>query len=218
MSEERMRKTILVVVMLLLWGMNAQGIVAQSLEDAEGLETAYSRSYSTGSANTVSAPSGTPKSLESESRFRGIEVLGMTFESNEHAEQFVETVRTGIQDLVNESESSAEAEISDVDLDHDGFLAIMNVENTGVNAIIMFVDGNQVFLIDVTDPDRETATTLVNDVASLVADAEGEDEDVTFNDDGTSTGGVFDRMPEAGSDLMGDLTSVTDAVLQEAGE
>lgn len=215
-----MKKLILTVTMLLLLGSNAHGIAAQNLEDAAGVESAYSRTYSTGSTTTVSAASKKTDSLEAESGFKGIEIMGMTFESEDEATQFVESMRSGIQDFVDKSDSSAEAELGDIDIDidHDGFFAIMNVENTGVNAIVMFVDGNQVFLIDVTDPDRETAADLVHEVAEYVADAEIEKDNVSFNEDGTSTGGVFDRMPESGNDVVGDLTSVTDTVLKEPGE
>lgn len=211
-----MKRLILTISMLLVMGMSANGLAAQELDDAEGLESAYGRNYSNGSDYSVSAPSSsssassstTPAAMESEPAYTGIEVIGLTFDSDENAENFLEVMRADIQDSVDSGEGPEDTEFKDIDeldVDKDGFVVIGTVENTGVNATALFVDGNQVFLVDVVDPDKETATTLITDVSKFVADADVESDEVSLNEDGSSTGGVFDRMPTADDDLVGDL-------------
>ena len=203
-----MKKLVVLMTSLLLMSLTAHGTVAQDLESADGLQSAYGRIYSSGSSTSVAAASTAESSstpMEAEMSFSGFEIIGMTFDSDENAAAFLEDMRADIQESVDSSDDSQEAEIKDLDIDKDGFFAVMNVENTGINAVAMFVDGNQVFLIDVTDPDRETATARVNGLTEFVADAEAEGDEVSFNEDGTSTGGVFDRMPKANDDLVGDL-------------
>ena len=201
-----MKKLVVLMTSLLLMSLTAHGTVAQDLESAEGLQSAYGRIYSSGSSTSVAAASTAESSstpMEAEMSFSGFEIIGMTFDSDENAAAFLEDMRADIQESVDSSDDSQEAEVKDLDIDKDGFFAVMNVENTGINAVAMFVDGNQVF--DVTDPDRETATARVNGLTEFVADAEAEGDEVSLNEDGTSTGGVFDRMPKANDDLVGDL-------------
>lgn len=168
----------------------------------------------------MASPSADMAEMDSAAMMRIVSITGMTFDSDDNAKAYVEDMKSQIDDAQESGEMPEGTEVKDLeDFDKDGFIATMSMEDLGVNsAILVFVDGDQVFMVVGIDADIESATTLVTDVAKYVADADVKDEEVSFNEDGTSTGGVFDRMPEAGSDLVGDLTSVTDSVLQEAGE
>lgn len=214
-----MKKIILMISALFLMGTMASNTAAQNLDDAEGLESAYSRVYSTGastSAPAAASSDSTPVNLEGEATFSTVEIIGFTFDSEDNAKQFVSDMRTGIEEAVGESDADANAEITDIAVDKDGFFAVMTVPNTGENAIALFADGNQVFLLDVMDPDRETASKLVNDIAEFIVDAETDSDHVTLHEDGSSTGGVYDRMPASGDDLVKDLSNVTDKAIKEA--
>lgn len=204
-----MKKILLTLTVLLALTIPGLSVSAQSLEDAEGLETAYGRNYSSGSSNTVSAPSSssTPKDMESEATYTGLEIIGLTFDSDENAEKSLAEMKESIQNSLDSDDSPEDAEykeLSDLDIDKNGFFVIGSVENTGVNATILFVDGNHMFLIDVLDPDFDTAKTLVTDIAKFMDDADIENDDVSFNENGTSTGGVYDLLPKAGDKIVGD--------------
>lgn len=214
-----MKRIILALTMVLALG--GSGIAAQSLEEAEGLESFFSREYTTGSSATaaqVSSADSTPQPMESEVEYKRVTVAGLTFESDEAAENYLGEMRSAIEAQTEQSDDEQDAEIQDLDIDNDGFLAVMNVPNTGVNTVVLFVDGNTMFLVDVAHPDRDTANTTATDVAEFVADADIETDEVTFNEDGTSTGGVFDRMPTGDDDVVGDFTTIMDREVFVAGE
>lgn len=156
--------------------------------------------------------------MESEVEYKRVTVAGLTFESDEAAENYLGEMCSAIEAQTEQSDDEQDAEIQDLDIDNDGFLAVMNVPNTGVNTVVLFVDGNTMFLVDVTHPDRDTANTTATDVAEFVADADIETDEVTFNEDGTSTGGVFDRMPTGDDDIVGDFTTIMDREVFVAGE
>ncbi len=211
-----MKRILLTLTLILAFG--ASGAVAQDLTEVSGLESSYGRIYSDGSSNSsvavaVSAEEGsTPSSegMEGEAEYKGVEIIGVTFDSEDSAKAFLEEMRTGIDSSAESADESANAEVKDLDIDKDGFFAVMHVENTGENAVALFVDGNTLFLVDVTHPDREEATKLTNDIVAYIVDAEASDSEVTLNADGTSTGGVFDRMPASGDDAVGGLEIVED--------
>ena len=225
-----MKKMLLTLTLLLTLGFSLQGVAAQTPADtgapmgeamqAEGLVSAYDRTYMVDFEAMMASPSADLADMDSAAMMRVVSITGMTFDSDDHAEAYLKDMKSQIDDAQEAGEMPEGTEVKDLeDFDKDGFIATMSMEDLGVNsAILVFVDGDQVFMVVGIDADIESATTLVTDVAKYVADAEVKDDKVTLNEDGTSTGGVFDRMPEAGSDLVGDLTSVTDSVLQEAGE
>ena len=211
-----MKRILLTLTLLLAFG--ASGAAAQDLTEVAGLESSYGRIYSDGSSNSsvavaVSAEEGsTPSSegMEGEAEYKGVEIIGVTFDSEDSAKAFLEEMRTGIDESAASADESANAEVKDLEIDNDGFFAVMHVENTGDNAVALFVDGNTLFLVDVTHPDRDEATKITNDVVAYIVDAEAGDDEVTLNTDGTSTGGVFDRMPASGDDAVGGLEIVED--------
>lgn len=227
-----MKKLLLTLTMLLTLGFSLQGVAAQTPDSsgapmgeamqAEGLESAYDRTYMVDFEALMASPSADMAAMDSAAMMRVVSVTGMTFDSDDNAKAYVEGMKSQIEDAQEAGEMPEGTEIrelEDVDIDKDGIIATLSMEDMGVNsAIMVFVDGNQVFMIVAIDVDVESAEAKVTDIAKYVADADIENDEVTFNEDGTSTGGVFDRMPEAGSDLVGDLPSVTDTVLQEAGE
>lgn len=227
-----MKKLILVLTMLLTLGFSLQGVAAQTPDSsgaplgeamqAEGLESAYDRTYMMDFEALMASPSADMAEMDTAAMMRVVSITGMTFDSEDNAKNYVNDMKSQIEDAQESGEMPEGTEIrelEDGDIDKDGIVATMSMEDLGVNsAILVFVDGDQVFMIVAIDADVESAEAKVTDIAKYVVDADVENDEVTFNEDGTSTGGVFDRMPEAGNELVGDLTSVTDSVLQEAGE
>lgn len=221
-----MKKILLGLSMILMLGLSAQGTMAQSLDDAEGVDTIYSRLYSTTNSSAAPAaaapkapnsasPSSASTNLEADAvERRSAEIIGMTFSSEDDAQAFVDDLHGSIEEASAEEAAEAEAEVKDLEQDAHGFFAVMNVKNTGVNAIIVMADGNQVFIIDVMVPEREESIELVNNLADFVLEHETESEDVFFSEDGTSTGGVFDRMPESDDELVSELGGARDEAVK----
>lgn len=225
-----MKKLILTLTMLLTLGFSLQGVAAQTPDasgapmgeamQAEGLVSAYDRTYTVDFEALMASPSA---DMDTSAMMSAASITGMTFESEDSAKAYIDDAKSQIDEAMagDQIPEGTEVEVTEDlgDIDKDGIKASMTMPDMDVAlGMIIFVDGDQVFMISVIDADLETATSLAENIAKYVADAEVKDDEVTFNEDGTSTGGVFDRMPEAGNDLLGDLTSVVDSVLQEAGE
>ncbi len=225
-----MKKLLLTLTMLLTLGFSLQGVAAQTpagvdapvgeAMQAEGLVSAYDRTYSVDFEAMMASPSADITEMDTAAFMRVVSITGMTFDSEDNAKAYLDEMKSQIDEAQEAGEMPEGTEVNDLEgIDKDGFSATLVMEDLGVySTILVFVDGDQVFMIVALDTDTESAAKLATDVATYVVDNDVENEEVTFNADGTSTGGVYDRMPEAGSDMMGDLTSVTDTAIQEAGE
>lgn len=224
-----MKKRLLSLTLLLSLGLSFSGVAAQvgtqeaevgMPADIEGLISAYDRTYTVDFEKMVASPSA---EMDTSAMMRMVSVQGMTFDTGDNAEKYLDEMTAQIEEAMNdESVELGDVEISDDlgDLDKDGLLITTSMEDyDSAIAVLVFVDGDQLFQVTAMDSDLDTATTAVNDVAKSIVDAETETDDVTFNEDGTSTGGVYDRMPVAGDDTVADLPMVTDmALLEEGGE
>ena len=222
-----MKKLLLTLTLLLSLGFSLQGAAAQTPDastpvmgeqmDVEGLETVYDRTYMVDFETMMASPSA---DLDSAAMMRVVSIQGMTFDSDDNAKKYLDDLKSQIDEAKESSDEMADIEVKELeDIDKDGFLITTFMEDLDMaTSAIIFVDGNQVFMIVAIDADLESSTRLVTDVATFVADAESGSDDVTFSEDGTSTGGVYDRMPVAGDELVSDLPTVSDTVLFEAGE
>lgn len=223
-----MKKILLTLTVLLTMAFSLQGVAAQGVQaptgtdpqEIEGLESYYDRTYTVDfeSLMTASPEAG----LDMSSAMRAVSVSGMTFDSEDSAKNYVEDMKSQIDEAMSGDQvpEGTEVEVSDDlgDIDKDGIKVSMSMSELDMYmGLYLFVDGNTVFMISAVDADIEKADALATDVAKFVADAEVQNEEVTFNEDGTSTGGVFDRMPVPGDEILGNLTSVMDSDLMNLG-
>ena len=225
-----MKKLILTLTLLLSLGFSLQGVAAQTPDastpvmgadmDIEGLESAYDRTYMVDFEAMMASPSADLDEMDMSAMMRVVSVQGMTFDSDDNAKKYLDDMKSQIEEAQANGDEMADIEVSELEsIDKDGLIITTYMEDLEMGtAAIIFVDGNQVFMIVAIDADLEASSALATDLATYVADAESETDDVNFSEDGTSTGGVFDRMPVAGDDLVSDLPTVTDTVLVEPGE
>lgn len=228
-----MKKLMLTLAVLFTLAFSIQGVAAQTddstpaapmgeLMQAEGLVSAYDRTYMVDFEALMASPSADMASMDTAAMMRVVSITGMTFDSDDNAKAYVDDVKSQLEDAEQAGElpeGTEVRELEDGDIDKDGIIATMSMEDLGVNtAIMVFVDGDQVFMIVAIDADVASAEAMVTGLATHIVGTEIQNDEVTFSDDGTSTGGVFDRMPEAGHELVSDLPSVSDTELQKAGE
>lgn len=213
------KKFLVVMAMLLTLGLSAQGVAAQlddsadtlSPEDISGLNGGYSRTYAPDMEALMASPSS--DGLDLSSVMRNITIQAYTFDSDDEAKDFYDLMMEQMEsELAGELTDMGETEISDAsEIDKDGVKITIDEGDLGVGmTMLIFVDGDTVFSVMVMDADVESATALSVDIANYIIDAEVEDENITFNEDGTSTGGVFDRMPASGDDAVGGLKADMD--------
>ena len=189
--------------------------------DIEGAQIAYSRMYSVDFMALMDDPD---VDLETDmaAMMRSMSIQGIQFDSEDNAKAYVELSMDALDEAMESDPETMEGmEASELEgFDVDGIVVSMDMPDVGIAmTLILFVDGDQVFQISATDADVETSRATAESLVEYVLDNEVQTEEVTFNEDGTSTGGVFDRMPAADHELVGDLTSVTDMELMPpAGE
>lgn len=226
-----MKKFLITITMLLTLGLSVQGVAAQvdapevtgtSFEDIEGLETGYGRAYTVDIQALMEDPDFDPEAMDPEEMSGNIGIQGFTFDSEDNAEAFVDDSRSQIEEGIDGDEMAGmegmEISVGDLeDIDKDGFYTEMSMtgEYEMHSAVIVFVDGSTVFQISAMGATMEDSKAQAYDVANFVIDTEVENEDVTLNADGTSTGGVFDRMPAAGEEFLGELVPSMDMDLSD---
>lgn len=230
-----MKKLLITLSLLLTIGFATSGVAAQTdgvqapdLEgmeaayDVEGLQSVYDRTFSVDFEAMMASPDADLESLDMSVLMNSISIQGMTFDSEDNAKNYIDDMKSEMEKAVEEgdAETFEGMEISELEgFDVDGIRVDMDMPDLEIAvSMIMFSDGNHVFQVMVMNADMETAQSHADEVAQFVIDAEIENEEITFSEDGTSTGGVFDRMPTSDDEIVGDLTSTMDTELHVAGE
>lgn len=229
-----MKKFLFTLSLLLTLGLSTAGVAAQTdgveapeLEglgdafDVEGLQSVYDRTFSVDFETMMASPDSDTGELDMSAMMNIISIQGMTFDSEDSASAYIDDMNSELEAAMEDEEAVAmleNVEISDLeDFDVNGIRVETSMPEMDVSAsMIVFSDGNHVFQIMAMNADAETAQSTADEVAQFVIDADVENEDVTFSNDGTSTGGVFDRMPTSGDEIVGDLTSATDTEIHVA--
>lgn len=214
-----MKKILLTITMLLTLALSAQGVAAQveapeiesvDYSEIDGLQSVYSRAYTVDFMAMMSSPDANLEEMDMAAMMRNISIQGYTFESEDQAKAFLDTTKEEAEGGLTEAEDLGEVEMKDLEaVDKEGvtMTMVMDLEGESIAMTVhMFVDGNHLFMVISTDSELDASNSKADAVAQYVVDAEVQNEEVTFSEDGTSTGGVFDRMPEAGHELVADLT------------
>lgn len=226
-----MKKILLTITMLLTLALSAQGVAAQveapeiesvDYSEIDGLQSVYSRAYTVDFMAMMSSPDANLEEMDMAAMMRNISIQGYTFESEDQAKAFLDTTKEEAEGGLTEAEDLGEVEMKDLEaVDKEGvtMTMVMDLEGESIAMTVhMFVDGNHLFMVISTDSDLDASNSKADAVAQYVVDAEVQNEEVTFSEDGTSTGGVFDRMPTSDDEIVGDLTSTMDTELHVAGE
>ncbi|MCO5216772.1 MAG: hypothetical protein M9950_11560 [Thermomicrobiales bacterium] len=212
----------LVLALLLTLGLSVQSVAAQldtdatelDPKDVPGLIAGYSRTY----APDIEALMATPSAdlLDLSAYMRNVSIMTYVFESDDTASDFFDMMKDQMTDeLSAPSPELGQAEMSEVtEIDRDAMQVTVDMGDLGVGlTILMFIDGDTVFAIMAMDTTVDDATAMAIDIANYLIDAEVQDDEVTFNEDGTSIGGVFDRMPASGDEIVGGLQVESDSDL-----
>lgn len=216
------KKFTLMLALLLTLGLSVQGVAAQigsdpselDPKDVPGLLAGYSRTYAPDMEALMASPSADP--LDLSAYMRNVSIMTYVFESDDTASEFFEMMKDQMNDeLSAPSPELGQAELSEAtDIDKDNMQVTVDMGDLGVGlTILMFIDGDTVFVVMAMDGTVDDATAMAVDIANYVIDADVKDDEVIFNEDGTSTGGVFDRMPAGGDDIVGGLQIDSDSDL-----
>ncbi len=190
-------------------GVDAQDATPDVLQpdDLEGLQHSVVRAY-TIDYSTMFETAATPGAEMQMSA--GIYVLGATileFDNAGNAESalFKLADETEAQDEMNRNEG---AEVSDLDLDlgdnNVSYTSVEDVEGVETETVVSLVQGgNYVYFLVAGGNDTDVQRTVVEFATVLIEnDGGGEGE---FNEDGTSSGGLWEKFPAADDALFAGL-------------
>ena len=186
--------------------------------EIEGVEFAYSRSYSVDFMAIMEDPEYDPE--DTSAMMRSMSIQGIQFESEDAANAYMDQNQKALDEAAAEDpEAMGGIAFSELEgFDVDGMIITMDMPDIGIAMVmVVFADGDQVFQVSTTEADVDTAKAAAESLIEYIVDNDVQDEEITFNEDGTSTGGMFDRMPAADDELVGDLTTVSDMELIAPG-
>lgn len=210
---------------LLLLGMATAPIAAQEadpaegtdFQDLEGIQKAYVRSFSIDfmammeSATPDAEPSG----------WFLLTTMALEFDSEDNAKASKDLLLDELEstDMGNVGATLEDAEL-DVDFDYTAKQAVTDEE--GMPSIIIMAtaqDGNYLYVVvGVTFGDDPAAAT--SSVLTTMKETDASDDEEMFHEDGTSTGGLWAKMP-SGEQVQENaplLTEVTDEIAYPAPE
>ena len=82
-----------------------------------------------------------------------------------------------------------------------------------VQALVITRDGNLMISVATFTSDVDVARELAEDLAQATIDADAGDSDAQFDDFGGSTGGLWDKLPAAGDDVLQGMEPAYDETL-----
>ena len=234
-GQVSMRKLIrlsalLLIMMLAIAGTRSSSVLAQDdataesgsafddLTQLEGLEEAVGRTYSFDYEALMANAS--PEDFENFEYPEGIQYLSaivLKFDSDDNAKAALDLAA---EELPNAAGDDIELTEIEVDGFNDDTLALGATEEdeelgpTATTAIITQEDEYLYLTIGVASGEGQDATETVSELAKQVIDGDT-GGDATFNEDGTSEGGLWDKFPDAGSELVEGLVATDEQIFPE---
>lgn len=185
----------------------AQDIDASGLEEF-GLESGYLRMYM-----------ADPSAATADTELLGVMVAGFQFDEEDTAADNFEDFTCGFASGFMGIEDATDcAGLEDAGLTVNADVAINDapaievIGESDINGptptnLLAIQDGDQIFMVITLGDDSESAG---DEMGGFLVDAEPSDAEVEFSDDGTSTGGFFDQLPQEGDALLEGLMPMMD--------
>lgn len=172
-------------------------------EDIEGLQHAVVRAYSLDySAMLASATPGTEPEVPS-----GVFLLGATileFDSSDNAETALIQIDEDT-DAGGEAGLGGETEVSSIDLNLGensiGYSGVEDLDGEQVETVIALVQEETYVYFVVASGSGENMQAITTEFANGLIENDGSGEG-EFNEDGTSSGGLWDKYPAADGELI----------------
>ena len=206
------RKIAALFALVLTFSLAAMPVAAQDIDTADlqefGLENAYLRMYM-----------ADPSAATADTSLLGVMVAGFQFESEDTAadafEEFTCGFASGFMGVEDATDCEALADAGytvNTDVAINDAPAIEIIGESDINGptptnLLAIQDEGQIFVVITLGDDSEGAG---DDLGGFLVDAEPTDTEVVFSEDGTSTGGFFDQLPQDGDPVLEGLMPMMD--------
>lgn len=187
--------------------------------ELEGLETGYARMYLPDFGSMLEAL-GTPDADIPEIDDQGVFTIMtaiLTFDNADHADNGINETADTFADPDDPDIRLTSEDVEDLGDRATLYTGEMDSEGDTLSVNVLLVrEGEQILLVQILGGESEAGTTQARDIIEFMLDTKPTTDEVSFNPDGTSTGGAFDRMPTGeDTDLIGNLAPFIDMDMSE---
>ena len=190
------------------------------LASLEGIEYAVSRSYTIDYASLFSTAS--PESMDDSSLPEGLFMVNAAvyrFDSDDNAKKAMELAGSEITEQGFGDIELEEIEVDDLNDETIAYTGTTDEEELGevVNTFIMTQEDEYLYLsLGMTIGTEADGVKPVEDVVKYMMDEDaGNDDEVEFKEDGTSKGGIWDKLPAADNEIVAGLMATDQQLFPE---
>ncbi len=183
--------------------------------DLDGIQKAYGRTFAAEGSGGASVPGTDVATEEASTGWMNLTAFVLEFDSEDNAkaasEKAIEASRAETEDEGIELE---DVEL-DLDVDHVAKRATIDEDGFKSSVIQVFAQKDNYLYLVIGMTGGDDPVEVVTSVLDTMVNTDAADDDETFQEDGTSTGGLWAKLPVAEditSQLEG-LTMVYDEVL-----
>ena len=228
----RLGKFALSVVVVVMMGVAVAQPAGAQVEATEtfdfgqldGVQDVVSRTYSADFSSILgSATPGAeidPAALQ-EQGMLSLVVLVAKFDDGGSAEDGLNALSGELKE--QSDDLTGGAEIQEVDLgdlgdNREGYQATVEEEGTSIQAAVLVVQQDEFVYIAIGSSLSDAAVAPTKTTVEAMLDADEGGDDITTDEAGISSGGLWDKLPRKGDEAIGALTPVYDEQLYPAPE
>jgi len=190
------------------------GTEAFNFGTLEGIQEAISRTYTVDFTAMVDAigtpgPNGEVGELPELTGVISLQGTVGRFDNDDNAAAAIDTIDAELKGSLEGRADAPELTELEVDLGDTsrGYMASQEFEGQQANLVVIIAQQDEFVYVTigaVIDADAQAVTT---DLTRAMIDNEDGDDEPTFNEDGTSTGGLWEKFPKTDDELVAELTA-----------
>jgi hypothetical protein len=219
----------LLAVLMLALTLGRSGVAAQDapmapfeVGDLDGIQAAVSRTYTvdvSGMLDSIGTPGPDGEMGEIPELSGVVTMIGVIgqFDSSDNAAAAVERVDEESTAALAEEEDAPELTEAEVDLGDTSraYSATQEIEGQALNLSVLIVQQDEYLYFVVAGVIDADAQQLATDFTQALIEGEAGDGEPQVKEDGTSTGGLWDKFPAADDELVANLTAFDEQLYPE---
>lgn len=181
----------------------------------EGIQEAVSRTYTVDFSAMMESmgtpgPNGEMGELPELTGVISLQGTVARFDSDDNASAAIHTMDNELTaSLEGQSDAPELTEIEDIGLGDEsiGYSATQEIEGQQTSLVVLIVQQDEFAYLTIGAVIDADAQEVTKGLTQALIDNDAGDSETTFNEDGTSTGGVWDKFPKADDELVKGLTA-----------
>lgn len=196
-------------------GQDVSGTEAFDFGTLEGIQEAISRTYTVDFSAMMESigtpgPNGEMGELPELTGVISLQGTVARFDSGDNAAAAVDTMDAELKGSLEGQDDAPElTEIEDLELGDKSkaYTASQEIEGQQTNLVVIIAQQDEFAYLTIGAVIDGDAQEVTKGLTQALIDNEAGDNAAAFSEDGTSTGGVWDKFPKADDELVADLTA-----------